>query len=137
MTNFSNALGLDIGDKRIGVARINAVARIPEPLVTLPNDEEFIASLKLLIRDYSIDLIVCGLPRNMSGLETMQTSQTREFVEHLKNVMPEMQFVLQDETLTTVDAQTLIGQGMKGDKDSVAAGYILADYVASGGVVHV
>ncbi len=49
MVQYSNALGLDVGSKRIGVARVNSIARIPEPLLTLPMDEHIYDAVKKLI----------------------------------------------------------------------------------------
>ena len=131
MIKFNNALGLDIGDKYIGVARINAIAQIPEPLTTLTRSGDWGDQLQLLIVEHHIDVIVCGVPRNMSGQETQQSRSTRSFIEHICTLFPDMHIEVQDETLSTVDALELLKTGIKGDKDSVAAGYILADFITS------
>lgn len=131
MTKFNNALGLDIGDARIGVARINSIAQIPEPLTTLLNDETFVTQLAGLIDEHSIDLIVYGIPRNMSGEETQQTAKTRLLVSKLQQEFCQIPFEGQDETLTSVDAVAVLKTGIKGDKDSAAAAYILQDYAGS------
>lgn len=124
----SNILGLDIGDTRIGVARANTVAKLPEPLCTLLNDNSFINKLNDLVKEHSIDLLVVGLPRNMSGKETAQTAKVKQFVKHKLN---SYSVVFQDETLTSVVADQRLGQKrVSKDKiDAEAACIILEDYL--------
>jgi len=125
-TNYTNAIGLDIGDKRIGVARLNSVARLPEPLVTLSNDDGFVGELKKIINSESIDLIVVGLPRNMDGQETAQTKTTKQFVDNILRPAVSVPIIFQDETLSSVDAQTFPTEAIKNKGlDAIAAAEIL------------
>lgn len=128
----NNLLGLDIGEKRIGVARVNLIAKIPEALEVLANNSSFSAKLNMIIAEHSIDLIVVGLPRSLNGQETNQSKYVREFVA---NNIKGHSFVWQDETLSTVSAQLRMKQ-MGFEKqpvmlDSVAACIILEDYILS------
>lgn len=125
-TNYRNALGLDVGSKRIGVARISSVARLPEPLVTLMNDKNFPREVEKLITLHDIDLIVVGLPRNMNGQETEQTKTTKKFVDNFLRPTVNIPILFQDETLSTVDAQSFSSGKIK-DKglDAIAAAEIL------------
>ena len=126
----SNLLGLDVGEKNIGVARVNLIAKIPEPLAVLTNNSSFSANLGKVVQEYSIDSIVVGLPRSLSGEETKQSKYVRDFVG--KN-LSQYQFVWQDETLSTVNAQLRMKQmGFENQPamlDSVAACIILEDYI--------
>ncbi|HOR23545.1 Holliday junction resolvase RuvX [Candidatus Saccharibacteria bacterium] len=131
----TNLLGLDIGEKRIGVARANVVARLPEPLTTLNNDENFRGLLKEIIKQHDIDTIVVGLPRNLDGRETKQSEYVRGFVNSkLQKIGPAITY--QDETLSTVEALERIKLQKKpiDDVDSLAAAVILEDYLNSGEV---
>jgi len=131
----TNLLGLDIGEKRIGVARANIVARLPEPLITLNNDENFRGLLKGIIEQHDIDTIVVGLPRNLDGRETKQSKYVRDFVNSkLQKIGPAMTY--QDETLSTVEALERIKLQKKptNNVDSLAAAVILEDYLNSGEV---
>lgn len=103
--NYTNALGLDIGDKRIGVARINSVARLPEPLVTLENNESFVLELKKIIDKELVDLLIVGLPRNMDGGETQQSETVKEFVEVVLRPSINLPIIFYDETLSSVEAE--------------------------------
>lgn len=124
--NYTNALGLDIGAKRIGVARLNSVARLPEPLVTLSNDDSFLSELARIINSESIDLIVVGLPRNMDGQETAQTKTTKDFVDNVLKPAVSVSIIYQDETLSSVEAQNFPEKAIK-DRglDAIAASEIL------------
>ena len=133
MSKFENALGLDVGDVRIGVARINHIAQIAEPLVVLKNDDTFGQQLRKLLDEHSIDLIVVGLPRNMSGEKTKQTLVVEDFVrENLEDL--ELKYVFQDETLSTVEAELRIPKRSEHLKDAYAACVILEDFIASSGL---
>ncbi len=133
---FNNALGLDIGERRTGVARVNSTARIPEPLGTIPTlllQEK----LPVLVREHAIDLIVVGLPRNMKGQETKQTQYVRDIVS--ESVWPfagdkKIEVVFSDETLSTVYAKerTSADDLKRLGVDSFAAAEILSSYLLSG-----
>lgn len=124
--NYTNALGLDIGCKRIGVARINSVARIPEPLVTLENNDSFTVELKKIIDKEAVDLIVVGLPRNMSGEETQQTNIVKDFVDKVLRPSINLPIIYYDETLSSVDAEKYSDDTKKKRGiDAIAAAEIL------------
>lgn len=127
----TNILGLDVGHKRVGVARVNTIARLPEPLAALANDTNLQLNLKQLADDYSIDLIVVGLPRSMNGTETAQSAAVRAFCASTLDQIG-VPYVYQDETLTTVVAEDRLGayNRQSGELDSAAAGVILEDYLA-------
>lgn len=127
-----NILALDVGSVRIGVARVNTVAKIPEVLPTLLNNENFDTALKKIITEYEINVLVVGLPRNMQGAETAQTQYVREFCEkHIDGLG--LPVVMQDETLTSVVAtEQLEHEGFKvqkGDIDGRAAAILVNDYI--------
>ncbi len=125
-------LALDIGDKRIGVARASAVARLPEPVTTLINDASLQNKLTELIKQYDAELLVIGLPRGMSGQTTQQTHKVRQVMAELKRKLV-IKVVWQDETLTSVQAeQELKNRGVRYNKeaiDALAATLILEDFL--------
>lgn len=121
----NDIIGLDIGLKRIGVARANIIAKLPSPIVTLPNNDDFNGAIKDILDDYQSNTIVVGLPRDMHGRETDQTKYTRQFVQ---DNLSQYQIIWQDETLSTKQAQANYS-GTKGI-DADAACVILDDYLA-------
>jgi len=126
------ALALDVGSKRIGVAIASLSFRLPRPLCTLANDDQFFERLKGLIKTEAIGVLVVGLPRGLEGQETGQTTYVRDFVDQLKTHI-ELAVYFQDEALTSTRAEAeLKARGkiyQKGDIDALAATYILEDYL--------
>ncbi len=128
MTKISNYLALDVGDVRIGVARASGIARIAEPLMTLPHDQSVWQKILDLCEQYEVDHIVVGLPRNMYGAETKQSESIRKFAAELKKTC-QARVVMQDESLTTVAASERTKEVEKHGIDAVAASEILDSYL--------
>lgn len=127
---YVNALGIDVGTKRIGLARVNAIAKIPEPLGTFLNDDTFTNAMTSLIAEHSIDVIVVGLPRNMQGVETPQTEIVKSFAEEVIKKNSKLPIIFQDETLTSVAAENYNNDAIaRYGLDSLAAVEILNDFI--------
>jgi putative holliday junction resolvase len=129
---ISNLLGLDVGESKIGVARVNLIARIPQRLDTLKNDSNFIPQVKKQIDEFSIDAVVVGLPRNLSGEETKQSQYVRKFVESNIAALG-LPVYYQDETLSSRAAEERLKGDIykKTDIDAEAAVIILEDYIGT------
>jgi putative holliday junction resolvase len=131
----SAILALDVGERRIGVARSGLVARLASPLTTLENSPDLMERIANLAAEEDAGLIVVGLPRGMSGQDTDQTRMVRKFAADLqeKSGLP---VVFQDEALTSVKAEAELKSRKKpyekGAVDALAATYILEDYLISG-----
>lgn len=127
---YVNALGIDVGAKRIGLARVNAIAKMPEPLGTFLNDDTFPDAMIKLIAEHDADVIVVGLPRNMQGVETPQTEIVKLFVKEVIKKNTNLPIIFQDETLTSVAAENY-GQDAiaRYGLDSLAAVEILNDFI--------
>ncbi len=121
-----------MGDKRIGVARASIIARLPEPLTTLQNDETLVEQLKELLQEHQANLLIIGLPRGLRGQTTKQTEKIRDAAKHLQQQL-NVTIHWQDETLSSVEAeQELRARGVrynKGAVDSLAATLILGDFL--------
>jgi len=124
-------IGLDYGDKRVGVAVAHVVARLPHPLTTIPNDNNLLSNVQHIVQQEAVGLIVVGLPRGMDGNYTDQTRKAEQFAATLRAAVT-VPVELADETLTSVDAEAHLGPGLhaKGDIDAVAASLILERYLA-------
>lgn len=134
MSSNSNIVALDVGDARIGVARASSIARISETIGTVPMNDEAPSAIKQLLQDQAADVLVVGLPRNMSGEETAQTAKVRAFATKLEQETG-CKVVFQDESLTSVQAEVALDKDKKaynkGDVDALAATYILNDYLST------
>lgn len=131
----SSILGLDVGDRRVGIAMASLVARLPSPFTTLVRDDSFFAKLGDIIKNQDIGQLVVGLPRNLSGEATGQTEATRAFIEELRQY--DLPIHMQDEAVTSKQAEAeLQARGKpygKADIDALAATYILEDFLAQHG----
>ena len=124
-----NLLALDIGDSKIGVARASVVAKIPQPLAKIANDENLLENLKKLTEEYQANTIIVGVPRNMSGEETEQSKKIRNQVSNLKTKLKDINFIFVDESLSSVRAGDYIKvNNSRADEDSISACYILEEY---------
>lgn len=131
MSKFLTLVCLDVGEKRIGVAKGDNIVRLASPLLTIGVDGTEIDSIKQILSNENASLLVVGFPRNQSGDVTKQTKFVENFVSRLGDIGVDI--VFQDESLTSVIAeQRLISHKkpyQKGDIDSMAASIILQDYI--------
>ena len=128
-------LGIDYGDRRVGIALSDPLKIIASPLDTLliRSDEDLLVQLKELIAEYDIEVIVIGLPIGMKGNETKQTLHVKSFSE--KSGQFKLPVFLEDERLSSVSAkkslhlQNIKTGHEKGQVDKVAASILLQQYL--------
>ncbi|MBQ8295025.1 MAG: Holliday junction resolvase RuvX [Clostridia bacterium] len=132
------AIAFDIGNKRIGVAisdPFNEYAMPCETYVRVGNFQKDVAMIAKIAEDRGVGVIVCGLPYNFDGTESIQTVKTRQFIEALKE-KTSLPIELEDERFTTMQArETQIMGGVKREDrkktiDSIAASYILESFLS-------
>lgn len=126
-------IALDVGTKRIGVAKADSNVRIAVPYSAIEVDGGEFQKIASLARAWDINSFVLGLPRNSSGEETEQSRYVRHFAKQLKETLPDAKICFQDESLTSVEAEKRLGKRKKGykkgDIDSEAATIILQDFL--------
>lgn len=126
-------IALDVGTKRIGVAKADSKVRIAIPYSAVEVDGTEFEKIASLARAWDINSFVLGLPRNSQGEETEQSRYVREFAKDLKRAIPSAKICFQDESLTSVEAEKRLKSRKKGykkgDIDSEAATIILQDFL--------
>lgn len=129
---MATILGIDWGQKRVGVARADTTARLSEPLVTLAytTTDELIDKLQKLAIDYQAQTVVVGVPRNLDGEYTQQSQAIEAFISRLDKIL-DCQVVRFDETLSSAAGEDIKTQYSNSDRDSRAAAVILQDYLDS------
>ncbi len=133
---YTRILGLDVGDKRIGVAVSDPLGITANGIETYlrKSEEEDIAYFVRMIKERSVSLIVCGLPKNMNGTIGPQAEKVMAFASGLEEASG-VKVDYSDERLTTVLVErTLIEAGMSREKrrkvvDKLAAVTILQGYL--------
>tara|TARA_B100001029_G_scaffold84016_1_gene68949 strand:+ start:3803 stop:4219 length:417 start_codon:yes stop_codon:yes gene_type:complete len=130
-------LGLDIGDKRTGVAISNDVSSICTPLNYIPSQDinYFLENLSILIVENKINKLIIGLPKLLSGKEGERAKYSRYISKKIKEKNKNVEIVLWDERLTSKQAEKyLIESGVEKNKmkekiDSASAVIILESYI--------
>ncbi|MDG1365541.1 MAG: Holliday junction resolvase RuvX [Acidimicrobiales bacterium] len=134
------ALGLDLGQKRVGVAVSDSAGALAMPIEVLdrlgdrPREHRVIAEL---VEEWEVEIVVVGLPYNMDG---SAGSQARKYASEAKALGDtlDVPVVLYDERLTTVTAErNLMEQNMNAQErrsvvDKVAASVMLQSWLDAG-----
>lgn len=136
-------LGLDIGDKTVGVAKSDPLGYTAQPMTTIRyvQGPEAWKKLAQMVREHSVEKIIAGLPLNMNGSEGPQAQKVRAFVEGTSQAVKRMglkvEFEFWDERLSTHAAErSLIEADLSRAKrkqviDKMAAVFILQGYLDS------
>jgi putative Holliday junction resolvase len=123
---------LDVGHKRIGVARARSDVKLVSPLTTLDVSDNVLNELVRLCQQEDASQLVVGLPRNLQSEDTDQTRYVRQFADQAAAATG-LPVAWQDEALTSVRAEEeLQSRGKpyaRADIDALAATYILDDYI--------
>lgn len=125
-------IGLDLGDKTIGVAVTDGMRTVATPLETVKRKKFGIDAARLIeiITDRNIGGVILGLPRNMDGSEGPRCQSTRAFARNFEKLSP-LPIGFWDERLSTVAAEKALLEADTSRKrraeviDHVAASYIL------------
>lgn len=130
-------LGLDVGDRRIGVAISDPEGWLAVPLRVIDQKTEDARSVLInLVRAEEVGQIVIGLPISMSGERGAQAERAAEFATLLSTAL-DLPIALLDERLTSVEADRRMqeagmrGRAMKANRDAVAAAIILQSFLDS------
>lgn len=125
-------VGLDYGEKRIGLAVNDGLVRIARSLETIEVDGREIEKIAQILDELKADELVIGYPRNQSGEPTSQTKLVEHFVSRLRGAV-HLPILYQDESLTSVVAEERLNASgkayKKADIDALAAALILEDYM--------
>ena len=131
MPNPITIIGLDVGEKRIGVAVGDNNVRIAVPFETIEVDGNEVEAIAEVYIMQKAEIIVVGYPRNQAGEPTAQTKFVTDFAAKLSDITSKI--VFQDESLTSVIAEQRLASYKrpysKADIDAQAAAIILQDYI--------
>jgi putative Holliday junction resolvase len=135
---MSRALGIDLGEARIGLAISDDLGMLAHPLETihLKQVPEPLARIADIVTRDRVGTIVLGLPRNMDGSYGPAAEKARAFAERLRTCVA-CEVKLWDERLTSVAAQRALhesGHDVKSSRpiiDQVAAQMILQGWLDS------
>lgn len=135
-------LGLDLGSKTLGMALSDASGLIASPYQVIrhnENYEQLLSEVKRVVEEKNVQEIVLGLPKNMNNTIGEKGNLSLLFKNKLEDLL-KIPVHLQDERLTTVEAQNiLLRQDASRKKrkqviDEVAATIILQSYLDRKGI---
>lgn len=132
-------MGLDFGSKTVGVAVSDALLITAQGIEIVRREQEnklrrTLARIEELIKEYQVEKIVLGLPKNMDGSSGERVEKTVEFKAMLER-RTQLEVIMWDERLTTVAADRLMMEAnvrredRKKYVDSIAATFILQGYL--------
>ena len=132
-------LGLDFGSRTVGVAVSDELLLTAQGLETIERKDEnklrkTCARIEEIIKEYGVEEIVLGLPKNMNNTVGDRAEKSLEFQKMLEK-RTGLPVVMWDERLTTVEAhRTMMESGVRREDrkkyvDKLAAVYILQGYL--------
>ncbi len=129
-------LGIDVGDKWIGVAVTDPLQITAQGVMTLKRKtrDDDLQAFRDLVEKYEIKKIVAGLPLNMDGSESAQTRKTVNFCQFIKKRL-NVEIIYIDERLTSAWSEKILIEGnvsrenRKEYIDMLAAQIILQSYM--------
>ena len=132
---MARALGIDFGEKRVGLALSDRLKLIASPYKTIDyvSENDLISKIKKIVFEKEIKIFVLGLPLNMKGEDSAQTKKVRKFKKLLSILS--LPIVYEDERFSSIIAKnSLVLQNVKtghnkSEIDNTAAAIILQQYL--------
>ena len=129
-------MGLDVGDKTIGVALSDPMFLLAQAKETIKRKKASLDIQRLLeiIDENDVNLIVVGLPKNMNNTIGPQSMKVMSFVDLLKK-QNDVEIVYEDERMTTIQSESVLidmkvrRENRKQYIDKIAATFILQTYL--------
>ncbi len=134
-------LAIDYGTKRVGLAVTDPLKIIASALETV-HSKDVIVFLKTYLEIEEVEAFVVGMPVNLDGEDTNNTSHVKGFVKNLQKTFPDIPVHLHDERFTSkIALQAMILSGYskkdrreKGNIDKISAVIILQSYMEKEGI---
>ena len=133
---MARIMGLDVGDKTIGVALSDPLFVTAQPFETIRRTKAKadIDRIEKIVKEKDINQIVVGLPKNMNNTMGPQSMKVISFVDLLKKRF-EIEILYEDERLTTVQSEGVLidmnvrRENRKKQIDNIAASFILQSFL--------
>ncbi len=129
-------LGIDAGEKRIGISVSDRLNKTASPLTVISNDEHLSSNLLKIIEKFKVKKIIVGIPYNLKGEKGYQAERVEDFIENiLCNAIKDrdIEVIRLDERFTSRISQNIIskkaGRESSSDIDSISAAILLNDYI--------
>lgn len=130
-------LGIDYGDKRVGIAVSDSINIIATGFEIWKNEKGLYKKIETMVKEYDVGTVVVGIPINMDGTMGYRAEITRAFVEKLKKILRGIKIITWDERLSTSFSLKILSKASvkrrkkKKTVDKIAAAFILQGYLDS------
>ena len=122
-------VGIDLGERRIGVAVVDDRVRVAIPVGTVNVSADPVEDIVRLAQEQRAEELVVGLPLSLTGAEGPQAQRVRELIEALMSRLS-IPIHAWDERLTTAEARRRAPPGgRRGREDALAAAIMLQSYM--------
>ncbi len=139
---MARLLGVDFGEKRVGLALSDEGARLAFPHTTLSNNRDLVGDVSSLIKEYEVEKVVIGDSKDFNMRENKIMEKARDFADDLKKEIEDnIDIVFHAEFMTSMQAEKTHFQlserhkdrGVQKGKniDAQAAAIILQSYIDS------
>lgn len=139
---MARLLGVDFGEKRVGLALSDEGARLAFPHTTLSNNRDLVGDVSALIKEYEVERVVIGDSKDFNMRENKIMEKARDFADDLKKAIEDnIDIVFHAEFMTSMQAEKTHFQlserhkdrGVQKGKniDAQAAAIILQSYIDS------
>lgn len=133
---MSRYLGIDLGDKTIGLAVSDPLKITAQGLLTIKRTKlkEDLEKISKIIEEYDIEKIILGLPKNMNNTIGPQAMRVISFKNELAKVT-DIEIFFEDERMTTLQSESVLikmnvrRENRKKYVDKIAASFILQTYL--------
>ena len=132
-------LGIDYGDRRVGIAisDFNKEIAFPRDFLEFKSAKGLINQIRDICEEEQVVKIILGLPIQMDGTFGERAVETQKFFDKLKEGLPNIAVDFFDERLSTeyavkaLNMQGIKAKDQKGKRDTLSAQIILQNYLAS------
>lgn len=121
-------LGIDYGEKRVGIAISDEEGKFAFPLAVLENNKKILAEIKKIVQKEKVEKIIFGLPLDLKNRPTDSTKPAENFKIKLEKIT-ELPVLFEKEFFTTKEAERIQGKNEK--IDASAAALILKHYLTN------
>ncbi|MBO6576448.1 MAG: Holliday junction resolvase RuvX [Rhodothermales bacterium] len=125
----ARVLGVDVGNKRVGVAKADPLRMFAQPVGTFdPNTA--LERIRLIHESDGVETVVVGWPLTEKGSEGPATRMVNTYVRRIRKAVPGVHIVRLDERYTSEEARDRLRTSRSGvPVDTIAAGIILQEYL--------
>ncbi|MEX0648232.1 MAG: Holliday junction resolvase RuvX [Balneolaceae bacterium] len=137
MAEYGRLLGVDVGSRRVGLARTDLLRTIANPIGTFPPEDSFHEIKKQVLSEGPVKGVVVGWPLTPQGSPTDATGLAADYIKRLQKEYPDIEIYKMDERFTSRQAmKIMVDSGIpkmkrqqKGRLDQAAAALILQQFL--------